>query len=58
MTDSGDYCQIDDSARLLRVHGNKLPRKYQDRAISRAIDGRTLYIGTEHNGVLRFQRND
>ena len=51
--DSGVY-RVDDQTGTWKQVASKAPYT----AISLAIDGNMFYIGTEHSGVLRFQRDD
>lgn len=50
---SGVY-QVDSQTNSWRQIAPELPYT----ATSLAVDGRTLYVGTEHNGVFRFQRDN
>ena len=50
--DSGVY-RVDDQTNTWKQVASEVPYA----AISLAIDGNMLYIGTEHSGVLRFQRD-
>ena len=51
--DSGVY-QVDGQTNMWRQITSEAPYA----ATSLAVHGRTLYIGTEHSGVFRFQRDD
>ena len=51
--DNGVY-QVDDRTNTWRQIAEEAPYT----ATSLAVDGNTLYIGTEHSGVFRFQRDN
>ena len=51
--DSGIY-EVDKQTNTWKQITAKLPHT----ATALAVDGRTFYIGTEQNGVFRFQRDD
>ena len=51
--DSGVY-RVDDQTGIWKQIAPEVPYT----ATALAIDGNMLYIGTEHSGVLRFQRDD
>ena len=51
--DSGVY-QVDDKTNIWERITSEAPYA----ATSLAVDGRTLYIGTKHSGVFRFQRDN
>ena len=53
VSDSGVY-QVDDHTNIWEQITSEAPYA----ATSLAVDGNTLYVGTEHSGVFRFQRDN